>query len=54
MFVTVATATAFTHEGRLCRPDNLTARTVAPGGGRGEGLPSPANALTTKERAPER
>ena len=39
MFVTVATRQACTHEGGLCRPDNLTATTAAPGGGREGGLP---------------
>lgn len=41
MFVTVATHEACTHEGRLCRPDNLTPTAAASGGGR-EGDLSPS------------
>ena len=41
MFVTVDTHEACTPEGRLRRPDHLIVTTPAPGGGRGEGPPSP-------------
>ena len=41
MFTTVVTTPAWTHEGGLCPPDNLTATSAASGGGR-EGDLSPS------------
>ena len=41
MFVVLVTHKACAHEGRLCRPDNLTATLAASGGGR-EGDLSPS------------
>ncbi|MFZ2056806.1 MAG: hypothetical protein WAV54_05310, partial [Acidimicrobiales bacterium] len=49
MFTRFVMRDVILQDGRLCRPDDLTATTIAPGGGRKGGLPLPVTVRRSSE-----